>query len=173
MSGPTARPIAERFMSHVREDEATGCWLWTASTNWAGYGRMVVGSRTTGRRAVGAHRLSHELFIGPIPEGADVCHRCDTPSCVNPSHLFAGTKRENMQDMVAKGRQRKPVRTVCRHGHHVAPGAICLECQRLNSRRHYHRNLEQERARARELYWADPAKYRAKSLERYHRSKQP
>lgn len=171
-TGPKPRPIIDRFMSHVTKDDGTGCWLWNGSRNWAGYGLFLVGSRTTGRRHNGAHRVSHELFNGPIPEGMDVCHRCDNPPCVNPAHLFVGTRRDNVLDMVTKGRARKPKRTVCKRGHPATPGEDCKECARLRSRRHYARNAESERERNRRIYWADPEKHREQSLARYHRSKQ-
>lgn len=80
-----------------------GCWKWTGSKNKYGYGRFWLAGAI-----VGAHRVSYELYVGQIPEGMCVCHRCDNPECVNPDHLFVGTHQENMRDMAAKGRNFTP-----------------------------------------------------------------
>ena len=76
-----------------------GCWLWTGADNGKGYGQTWV----NGRRQY-AHRASYVHYHGTVPQGHDVCHRCDVPSCVNPAHLFAGTRSDNMRDMAHKGR---------------------------------------------------------------------
>ena len=78
----------------------TGCWLWERHSNRLGYGRI----RHNGE-ARQAHRVSFELRNGPVPAGMFVCHRCDTPSCINPDHLFLGTPADNCHDMIRKGRQ--------------------------------------------------------------------
>jgi len=86
-----------------------------------------------------AHRLSWELANGPIPDGLFVLHRCDTPRCVRPEHLFLGTKADNTADMMAKGRQvLPPVREECRNWHAYTPentyrhksGRQCISCRR-------------------------------------------
>jgi hypothetical protein len=93
-----ASPWANRFWSHV--DRNGDCWLWLAGLNSYGYGKFKQAGRT-----LGAHRVSYELNVGPIPDGQSVLHRCDTPACVNPSHLFLGSHVDNMRDMAAKGRR--------------------------------------------------------------------
>jgi hypothetical protein len=87
-------------------DEQSGCWNWQSTTR-NGYGRLIVGSRTDKtRKSVSAHRYSFEIFVGPIAEGLEVCHRCDNPSCVNPQHLFLGTRQDNIDDRESKGRNK-------------------------------------------------------------------
>jgi len=91
--------LASRFWQKVNKTE--GCWLWTASLRSTGYGQIHVKSYCNPE---GAHRVSYELHYGPIPKGMDVCHHCDVRHCVRPSHLFLGTRKQNMQDASAKGR---------------------------------------------------------------------
>lgn len=80
------------------------CWVWTGGRSRNGYGLF---SRV-GNRSRQATHIAWELATGlPPPRGLYVCHKCDEPTCVRPAHLFLGTARENMADMVAKGRQRK------------------------------------------------------------------
>lgn len=90
---------ADRFMAKVSPEPNTGCWLWTAATAGKGYGYFRYGDRM-----VAAHRVSYAHFIGPIPRGAFVTHRCDIPVCVNPAHLELGTNATNMQDAATRGR---------------------------------------------------------------------
>ena len=101
MKKPTTE---QRFWSHV--NKTSSCWLWTGSKRNKGYGAFVWADRgliVQGR----AHRYSWELVHGKIPAGMCCLHRCDVPACVNPSHLWLGTKAENNRDMCAKGRHAK------------------------------------------------------------------
>lgn len=90
--------IEKRFWAKVNKTD--GCWLWTGSTRWFGHGALHV----NGRRTL-THRYSWTLANGPIPDGQSVLHRCDTPACVRPDHLFLGTQTDNVADMVQKNRQ--------------------------------------------------------------------
>lgn len=88
--------FAERFWSQVRKSE--GCWEWMGTRDPSGYGLTYFGA------ALKAYRVAWELTHGPIPAGLHVCHACDNPPCCRPDHLWLGTHRDNMDDMVAKGR---------------------------------------------------------------------
>ncbi len=94
-------PLLDRFMACVEPDLNTGCWLWSGAyrDTTRRYGGLKINYRTHR-----AHRVSWMLFRSGSP--AMVCHRCDTPLCVNPDHLFAGDARANVADMMAKGRKR-------------------------------------------------------------------
>ncbi len=80
-----------------------GCWLWTGAKSTAGYGQL----RFKGKTYI-ASRLSYQFNVGSIPAGMFVCHRCDNPPCVNPTHLFLGTHTDNMHDCSLKGRCLSP-----------------------------------------------------------------
>lgn len=90
--------LARRFWAKV-DKQPGGCWLWTAGTNPRGYGTFNVRGRMTV-----ASRYSFVMAHGPIPEGQMVRHTCDTPACVRPAHLVAGTHADNMKDMSSRGR---------------------------------------------------------------------
>jgi len=84
---------------------ASGCWEFNGGKNARGYGQMAVGDYVSGVSTPRlAPRVAYEAWVGPIPDGVFICHKCDNPPCVNPAHLFLGTSLVNVRDMVAKGR---------------------------------------------------------------------
>ena len=87
----------QRFWSKTQQGD--GCWLWEGGVLSDGYGAFwLEGSNKR------AHRVAYLLAIGEIPDGMCVCHTCDVRLCVNPSHLWVGTRGDNLRDMGKKGR---------------------------------------------------------------------
>lgn len=111
-AGAENTPPVERFWRYVTASDAAQCWEWQGSLSSHGYGQLGAGKR--GASPLGAHRLSWEIHHGPIPDHLFVLHECDNRRCVNPSHLFLGTCRDNAIDASAKGRVRHG------EGHHAA-----------------------------------------------------
>lgn len=91
----------EVIQQRIAVDKERGCWLWAGTRDQKGYGKLSFKGRFQF-----AHRVSWSLVNGSIPEGMNVCHRCDVPSCVNPDHLFLGSQADNVADMRQKGRAR-------------------------------------------------------------------
>src|SRR6266699_7199481 len=82
-SAAETRTLPERFWSHVQRTD--DCWLWAAAKNPKGYGIFNIDKKRNKNEL--AHRISYRLHYGAIPTHLRVLHHCDTPSCVNPSHL--------------------------------------------------------------------------------------
>lgn len=97
---PPRRAAKDRLLERIKKNG--DCWIYTGAVGGDGYGVIGIGRGTSNR----AHRVMYEVFVGPIPKGMLVCHRCDTPLCINPRHLFLGTPKDNTQDMISKGRGR-------------------------------------------------------------------
>lgn len=111
--------------------DETGCWIWALAKTAVGYGLVTAPGKFPGIHL--AHRLAYAAFIGPVPEGKLVCHKCDTPSCCNPDHLFLGTHRDNTQDSIAKGRYRENVE---RYGEEVGGHKLSdLDVEAIRRRR--------------------------------------
>ena len=103
----------KRFYDKV--DVGLGCWNWMAALDTRGYGIVSFLGKTTK-----AHRIAWMMANGAIPQGMEICHKCDNQICVNPNHLFIGTHQDNMRDMTNKGRN--------------IPGGVCGEqhpCSKL------------------------------------------
>lgn len=101
---PVPKDETHRFWDSVSipPDVESGCWVWLRARDQDGYGLFRRGPRA-GRKQVRAHRYSFEYVHGAVPVGLSVLHACNNPSCVNPTHLRAGTNLDNMADRKAAG----------------------------------------------------------------------
>ena len=134
--------IKKRLLLKVEVD-TSGCWLWTGGKLKGGYGHISVNAK-----GFQTHRLSYELFKGPISEGMCVCHSCDKPACINPDHLWVGTHQENMIDKVIKRRDGHSTKTHCPKGHEYSKentyiynnGRRCKKCTKDKALERYYKS---------------------------------
>ena len=139
-------PIEDRILDIGWTVTESGCWEWNGTIAVNGYG--VITSGKHGLRDAHMHRLSFEIFNGPIPAGAIVRHTCDNPPCMNPDHLLTGTQDDNMQDMVERRRHWRHGMTQCKRGHDLTKSDSfvvlggnrkCRECRKLAVRKYLDR----------------------------------
>jgi hypothetical protein len=88
----------QRFWDKVNILGENDCWEWQAAFDTNGYGAFKVDGKK-----VNSHRFAYILTNGEVQPGLEICHKCNNPKCVNPAHLYAGTKSQNMLDMVRAG----------------------------------------------------------------------
>ncbi|MES2409010.1 MAG: HNH endonuclease signature motif containing protein [Patescibacteria group bacterium] len=96
--------IQQRIVKFSDYDAKTECWNWIGAKNGSNYGQMGMINSEKKFKTMLAHRISYQEFIGEIPCGLFICHKCDNPSCVNPEHLFCGSHQDNIDDRERKGR---------------------------------------------------------------------
>lgn len=165
----TSPTIAEQILQLSIPEPNSGCWL------WLGKARPAPIQMRPFLRGRAVNRLSLEAFKGPIPAGLCACHTCHNPMCVNPEHLYAGTKKQNTQDMMRAGRHgahspqhrqgyvdrivavnaKRRAQTHCKHGHPLSGDNLyvstkgyrsCRTCVRALQRAYYYRDREQSNA---------------------------
>jgi len=134
----------DRFLSKVERIPIEGsCWVWIGSQSTGGYGYFHASGKNK-RLPKRTHRTAYELFVGAIPPGLWVLHKCDNPCCVNPAHLFIGDRKDNMDDCARKGRVctiGQSRKTHCLRGHELnenntytrANGhRVCKQCRKIH-----------------------------------------
>lgn len=143
----TKKTLLERFEQQFTPEPNSGCWLWVGALIPGGYGAIGNGGRT-----FMAHRVSYQLFVGSIPDGLHLDHKCRVKSCVNPAHLEPVTAKENAQRALPYKRFPKR-KTHCPKGHPYSGEnvffqkgyPVCRECSRMHGRSERNRELQRQR----------------------------
>lgn len=95
-TGRPRKEIEERFLGRVLKIK--NCWIFPSNGRYS-----KIKTNPPQKKTVSGHRFAWELFIGPIPEGMQVCHKCNNKHCVNPEHLYLGTAKQNINDAIRDG----------------------------------------------------------------------
>jgi hypothetical protein len=143
----TNEKTVDRFMSKIKFFNHDGCWEWHGKKFKNGYSQFSYKNIK-----YYGHRFSYMISKGEIPKGMDICHSCDVRHCVNPDHLWVGTRKQNMMDCVAKKRDKESRKTHCKHGHPFSgenlriytynnkPRRYCVMCLRKKALNQYYKN---------------------------------
>lgn len=157
MRGMSARGATiELLLAHSKPIPEAGCFIWMGRKNVSGYGTI----RIAGGRTVSVHRLAYCLANGrdivALPSTTAIRHQCDTPLCINPDHLLAGSWKQNVHDAITRGRHAVAFAEIdgvvsghCHQGHDLSKVGVydygiqksgyrlrvCLECKRASSRK--------------------------------------
>lgn len=143
-TGPKPQHWTELFIPEPN----SGCWLWIGQLT---HGRASLIRRIDGKRTnMSVSRMVWQETNGDIPTDKWVLHRCDMGACVNPEHLYLGTHKDNMRDMAAHGKLKRPRKTHCPRGHRYTRYSypyqntfqVCLVCNREKCKAYYVRTRE-------------------------------
>ena len=130
--------LAQRLESKYERITESGCWIWTGSTVWGGYGMV----KFNGKNKL-AHRVAYEYYTGEtIPLGMDLDHKCRVRCCVNPAHLEIVTRKENLRrGLTGKSNNHNARKTHCPRGHEytlLSTGKrACYTCNNIKRRVKY------------------------------------
>lgn len=137
---PFLTSVIRRFESQFTK--TAGCWVWKACKRY--------GTFSYRGKDVAAHRFAYRIYVGQIPNKLQVCHSCDNPKCVNPNHLFLGTQKDNLDDMLSESRDNRtgPITSAKgeRHGRHKLTKSQVLEIRRRHLRTGYYKSNSQSLA---------------------------
>lgn len=122
MIAGSSKPIAKK-LEKVKLCPIKGCWLWTGAVDKDGYGRLR-GTVNNIPWFKFAHRASYEFYVGTIPPDKQVLHKCDTPPCINPAHLYLGDPAQNGLDKHIRGRARTTPQFGEKNGMYGKTGAL-------------------------------------------------
>ncbi len=140
--------LPRRFWSKCIPEPNSGCWLWIANANQNGYGRVSMSKGTKGRGGkttmLCAHRLAYEVFVGKVPAGMELDHKCRNRSCCNPAHVEPVTHAENVKRGVSP-HAANARKTHCAKGHEFTLDNIIRVSTRPSAR--HCRKCQQERVR--------------------------